>query len=81
MKLSFHNRVTQCYPVAMHTIKDAVEHIYNLNIVREDSAIVCISEVNAGRFDLTPCNAATKKRTRYGKPTKRAPFRLSDWGY
>ena len=58
MKLPFHNRLTQCYPDGMHTIKDVVEHIYNLIIGREDSHKVRSSEIAANRFGL--------KRTRDG---------------
>ena len=74
MKLPFHNRLTQCYPDGMHTIKDVVEHIYNLIIGREDSHKVRSSEIAANRFGL--------KRTRDGAHIRKkalppAPFRLS----
>lgn len=71
MKLPFHNRLTQCYPDGMHTIKDVVEHIYNLIIGREDSEKVRSSEIAASRFGL--------KRTRDGAQIRKkdlppAPF-------
>lgn len=74
MKLPFHNRLTQCHPDGMHTIKDVVEHIYSLIVGREDTAKVRNSEIAIKRFGL--------KRTRDGTPIKKgilppAPFRLS----
>ncbi len=52
MRMPFHNRTTQAYPDAMHTVKDAVEHIFNLIIGKVDSAKVRKAEIELNRFDL-----------------------------
>lgn len=74
MKLPFHNRLTQCHPDGMHTIKDVVEHIYNLIIGRDHITKVQSSEIAIKRFGL--------KRRIDGTPVRRValidvPFRLS----
>ncbi len=74
MKLPFHNRLTQCHPDGMHTIKDVVEHIYNLIIGRDHSAKVRSSEIAAERFGLKRTRDGTQVRKKDLPP---APFRLS----
>ena len=80
MKLPFHNRLIQCFPDAMHTIQDVVEHIFNLITGREDSAKVRASEAGVNRFGISGSTAT--KRTREGAGVRKevlpkVPFRLS----
>ena len=77
-KMPFHNRNIQVYPDAMHTIKDAIEHIFNLITGKEDSAKVRKVETDLNRFGL---QTVSRKRGRgekvntVGLPS--APFRLT----
>lgn len=52
MKLPEHDRLQQAYPDAMDTVKDAIEHIFNLMIGREDSDKVWATEIDLDRFGL-----------------------------
>ena len=40
-------------PDSMHTVKDAVEHIFKLIIGKEDSVKVRKAEIELGRFGIT----------------------------
>lgn len=53
MKLPNHDRVEQCIPDAMHTIKDVLEHVFHLITGREDSEKVRKAEIEIGRFQLS----------------------------
>ena len=83
MKLPYHNRVTQVFPDAMHTIKDAIVHVFNIMMGKEDSAKVRKAEGQL-RFGIPPMEETegeAKGTKRQQKPSKRlpaAPFRLSD---
>ena len=52
MKLPCHNRLIQVFPDTMHTIKDAVEHVFNIITGAEDSVKVrnaeALSTLKAG---------------------------------
>lgn len=65
MKLPFHDPLEQTVPDAMHTIKDAVEHLFNLITGKEDSVKVRAAEVASGRFGIT--SSAISKRTKGAK--------------
>ena len=79
MKTQFHNRTTQVFPDAMHTVKDTIEHLFNLITGKEDSPMVRKVEVELNRFGLQVQNTTRK---RIGEMAKKlnlpsAPFRLS----
>lgn len=50
MRLPNHNRLLQCYPDAMHTIKDVVEHIFFLLIGKSNLHKIGVTEAANGRF-------------------------------
>ena len=55
MKLCSHNSITQCFLDAMHTIKDAVVHIYDIITGKDDTVNCRKCEFNCGRrFGITP---------------------------
>lgn len=61
----------------MHTVKDAIEHIFNLMIGKEDSDKVRTTEIDLGRFGLSVNNS--RKRSRSGRRCREtgAPSRLT----
>lgn len=62
MKMPFHDQIVQVFPDAMHTVKDAVEHIFNLIIEKEDSA-----KVRKVEFELNPFGPQMESTTRKRK--------------
>ena len=82
MRLPHHDIITQVFPDAMHTIKDALVHIFNVMIGKEDSAKVRKAEGELGRFGIPPeCQTTGTKRKGKAPRDRRlpaAPFRLSD---
>ena len=63
MKLPSHNRLVQCFPDAMHTVKDAIERVFFLLIGKTNLDKVLASEVAYGRFGL---KLPSRKRKRGG---------------
>ena len=59
MKLPCHNWLIQVFPDTMHTIKDAVKHVFNIITGAEDSVKVRNAEaaVNGFRVSRTPDTA------------------------
>ena len=53
MKLPCHNRLIQLFPDAMHTIKDAVEHVFNIITGAEDSVKVRNAEAAVNQFGVS----------------------------
>ena len=53
MKLPCHNRLIQVFPDAMHTIKDAVEHVFNIITGAEDSVKVRNAEAAVNQFGVS----------------------------
>ena len=81
MRLPHHNRLTQVFPDAMHTIKDAMEHLFNIVVGKEDSAKVRKAEEQLEHFDLSPVQDSTTRRKQSRTASNNlpaAPFRLSD---
>ena len=64
-------------PDSMHTVKDAVEHIFKLIIGKEDSVKVRKAEIELGRFGITS-PVIKKKKGSKGSDDRGVPFRLSD---
>lgn len=62
MRLPKHNRLLQCYPDAMHTIKDAVEHIFFLLIGKSNLDKIGLAEAANGRFDFKIPTPSRKKQ-------------------
>ena len=54
MELEFHNPILQTVPDAMHTVKDAIEHLFYLIVGKEDSVKVRQAEVELQRFGVSP---------------------------
>ena len=77
MKLPSHNPVRQTTPDSMHTIKDAIEHIFKLIIGKEDSVKVRKAEIQLGRFGITS-PVIKKKNGSKDSDDCGVPFRLSD---
>ena len=90
MKLPHHNRLIQVFPDAMHTIKDAMVHVFNIMTGTEDSDKVRHAEAAVNRFGTTIANKPIadtpsttgnrkRKRKRREKNSSQAPapFRLS----
>ena len=64
MKLPSHNRLVQCFPDAIHTVKDAIERVFFLLIGKTNLDKVLASEVAYyGRFSL---KLPSRKRKRGG---------------
>lgn len=82
MKMPHHDRTMQAFPDAMHTVKDAVEHIFNLIIGKEDSAKVRKMEMELGRFDLQVEESGSTQGRKGQSVSKAAhasaPFRLTE---
>ena len=92
MRLPHHDRVMQVYPDAMHTIKDAMVHVFHIMVGKEDSAKVRKAEGQLKRFGISTMEESEEgatgatgakgtKRKRKRKATKglpAVPFRLSD---
>ena len=82
MKLPHHDRVTQVFPDAMHTIKDAMVHVFNVMVGSEDSEKVRNAEGQLGRFGITserPLIGTKRKRiSSCDQRLPAAPFRLSE---
>lgn len=72
MRLPFHSRVSQVVPDAMHTIKVAVEHVFNVITGKEDSLKVRKAECDLGRFGFT-----SESISGSSKKLSPAPYRLS----
>ena len=47
-----HNRLTQCFPDAMHTVKDAIERVFFLLFRKTNLDKILASEIAYGRFGL-----------------------------
>ncbi len=66
MKLPHHNRMQQCVPDAMHTVKDVIERLFHLIIGKNSSSKVQQAEKNAKRVHLVceddPSVASQKSR-------------------
>ena len=82
MKMPFHNRTIQAYPDAMHTVNDAVEHIFNLLIGKEDSVKVRKVETKLNWFGVLIESTARKRKRGQKNAASNvsltsAPFRLS----
>ncbi len=52
MKLPHHNRMQQCVPDAMHTVKDVIERLFHLIIGKDSNSKVQQAEKNAKRMHL-----------------------------
>ena len=60
MELEFHNPILQTVPDAMHTVKDAIEHLFYLIVGKEDSVKVRQAEVELQRFGVSPVASSHK---------------------
>ena len=58
-KLAFHNPVDQTVPDAMHTIKDAIEHFFNLIIGKYNYSKIMASEKELNRFGYNTATTET----------------------
>ena len=74
------DRISQVFPDAMHTIKDAMEHVFNVIIGKEDSEKVRKAENELNRFGTPRLDDHTvhvgTKRPRSKLPD--IPFHLTD---
>ncbi len=67
MKLPAHDRIAQTVPDAMHTIKDAVVHLFNVIVGKEDSEKTRRAELKIGRFGMEePATKKVKRGSRSG---------------
>lgn len=60
------------FPDAMHMVKDAVEHVFNVMVGKEDSMKVRQAEADLGRFEASPAGhgsvpVASRKRKKTSK--------------
>ena len=90
MKLPSHNRLTQTLPDPMHTVKDVIEHIFNLITGKEDNQKVRQAEAAIDRFGIEASSESSEdddpdvpRRTKHAKKCCRkkklpdAVFRLT----
>lgn len=75
MKCSTHNRIVQTVPGVMHTIKDAVEHVVNIIVGKEDNAKVNGAEEAIGHFQ-TERICPKKARPCRSKQVLLPPYRM-----
>ena len=73
MELPNHNRTTQVFPDAMHTVKDCIERIFSLIIGKTNLDPIVKSETSLRRFNLSN----KRKRSGTNKQAVRLPFVLS----
>ena len=79
MKLPSHDPLRQTMPDAMHTIKDATEHVFKLIIGKEDSKKVQAAELAmTQRFGITSSSLnLDNKKSKGAKKAPDVPYVLS----
>ena len=80
MRFPNHNRLLQCYPDAMHTIKDVIERTFFLLIGKANTQKIELAEASIGRFGFKKSSRKRKREESAQHPyvLSKADLKLAD---